>query len=101
MTHKERFYAAVNYTKPDRLPTKYYNTNELDRKLMKFFNSESTNELLTILGDDFRSVYPCYIGPEKKILTMAVGKVYGENAILAIHSEPEHMMNLCFCLIKM
>lgn len=65
MTSRERFYSAIHYQNPDRLPVKYYGNPEIDRDLMKYFQIGTKEELLNILGDDFRSVYPKYIGPKR------------------------------------
>lgn len=64
MTSKERFYAAMNYQGVDRLPTYYAGNPVIDRNLMDYFKVNSMNELKDCLGDDFREVWPVYIGPE-------------------------------------
>ena len=67
MNSKERFYRAVNYKGFDRPPTKYYGNKEIDQELIEHFGITNYEELLTILGDDFRHVYPRYIGPKIRI----------------------------------
>jgi len=64
MNSRERFYAAMKYQKPDRLPVKHHGTPEVNHALMDHFGLVTPDELLRKVGDDFRSVEPRYIGPE-------------------------------------
>jgi uroporphyrinogen decarboxylase len=64
MTSKERVRAAVNHQQPDRVPIQVYLTPEIAKRLMDHFNKE---DLLTVLGVDFRHVAPRYVGPERSI----------------------------------
>ena len=64
MNSKERFYSAMQYKGYDRPPTTYHGTPETDAALMDYFGVEKTEEVLGIIGDDFRSVEPPFIGPD-------------------------------------
>ncbi len=64
MTSKERVLAAIRHQEPDRTPIQTYLTPEIARKLMDHFKTE---DILPILGVDFRHVGPRYVGPERKI----------------------------------
>ncbi len=67
MNSKERFKAIFKYNGEfDRHPTTYYGTLEINQKLMDYFSINSREELRYILGDDFRTVNPKYIGPKLK-----------------------------------
>ena len=64
---KERFEAIFEYKGEfDIFPATYYGTPEIDQQLMDYFSINSYQELLEMLGDDFRRVGPEYIGPELK-----------------------------------
>ena len=67
MNSKERFKAIFEYKGEfDRFPTTYYGTPEIDQQLEDYLSVNSYEELLDILGDDFRGVGPKYIGQELK-----------------------------------
>ena len=59
MTSKERVLAAINHQQPDRTPIQVYLTPEIDKVLKDHFG---TDDILPILGVDFRGVGPRYIG---------------------------------------
>jgi uroporphyrinogen decarboxylase len=64
MTSRERVLAAFNRTGYDRIPVKHEATPEVNRMLMDHFGLSGMEQLLRVLGDDFRYVEPVYIGPE-------------------------------------
>jgi len=64
MTSKERVLTAISHRQPDRAPIQVYLTPEIARKLNDHFGTE---DILPILGVDFRGVGPRYIGPERPI----------------------------------
>ena len=64
MTSKERVLTAVNHQQPDRAPIQTYLTPEIHQKLVEHFGVE---DVLPILGVDFRNVGARYIGPERKV----------------------------------
>ena len=64
MTSKERVLAAIHHQQPDRAPIQVYLTPEIHKKLVDHFG---TDDLLPILGVDFRGVGPRYIGPERPV----------------------------------
>jgi uroporphyrinogen decarboxylase len=64
MNSKERFYSTIKYAGYDRPPTKHYGTPEINKALQEYFGVSTYEELQLAVGDDFRHVEPCYIGPE-------------------------------------
>ena len=64
MTSRERVLAAFNRTGYDRIPVKHEATPEVNRMLMDHFGLSGMEQLLRVVGDDFRYVEPAYIGPE-------------------------------------
>ena len=64
MTHKERVMTAVDHRQPDRAPIQVYLTPEIEDKLAAHFG---TDDILPILGVDFRGVEPEYAGPERRV----------------------------------
>jgi len=67
MTSKERFKVIFEYEGEfDRFPTTYYGTPEINQQLKNYFATNFNEELLDILGEDFRRVGPKYMGPKLK-----------------------------------
>ena len=66
MTARERVLGSLNREGYDRIPIKHVGTPEIDSELMAHFQLREYEELLRIVGDDFRYVNPRYIGPELK-----------------------------------
>lgn len=64
MTSKERVMAAINHQDTDRVPIQTYLTPEIHHALVAHFGTE---DILPILGVDFRGVRPRYIGPPHPI----------------------------------
>ncbi|MFA6174214.1 MAG: hypothetical protein WC701_11110, partial [Kiritimatiellales bacterium] len=75
MTSRERVMGAVNRTGYDRIPVKHEGTPEIDRMLMDYFGLTNHEQLLRVLGSDFRYVEPVYIGPELR--TFPDGSIEG------------------------
>jgi uroporphyrinogen decarboxylase len=75
MNSKQRFHAAVNRQGYDRIPVKHEGTPEVNQALMEHFGLSNMEQLLRVLGDDFRYAEPIYIGPELK--TFPDGSVEG------------------------
>jgi uroporphyrinogen decarboxylase len=75
MNSKQRFHAAVNRQGYDRIPVKHEGTPEVNQALMEHLGLSNMEQLLRVLGDDFRYVEPIYIGPELK--TFPDGSVEG------------------------
>lgn len=65
LSSKERVLRTFAYTEPDRVPVNYDANPEIDRRLKAYFGIQQndTEGLLEILGVDFRSIWPQYIGP--------------------------------------
>jgi uroporphyrinogen decarboxylase len=75
MTHRERALSALNRTGYDRIPIKHEGTPEVNKMLMQHFGLANLEQLLRVLGDDFRYVEPVYCGPELK--TFSDGSIEG------------------------
>ncbi len=75
MTSRERVMGSANRTGYDRIPVKHEGTSEIDHMLMNHFGLDNHEQLLRVLGSDFRYVEPDYIGPELK--TFPDGSVEG------------------------
>lgn len=75
MTSHQRVMGAVNRTGYDRIPVKHEGTPEIDQLLMDYFDLDNHEQLLRVLGSDFRYVEPVYIGP--KLHTFPDGSIEG------------------------
>jgi uroporphyrinogen decarboxylase len=75
MTHRERALSALNRTGYDRIPIKHEGTPEVNKMLMQHFGLGNMEQLLRVVGDDFRYVEPIYCGPELR--TFPDGSIEG------------------------
>jgi len=75
MTSKERVMGAFNRTGYDRIPIKHEGTPEVNHMIMDHFGLSNMEQLLRVVGDDFRYVEADYIGPELR--TFPDGSVEG------------------------
>lgn len=75
MTSKERVLGAFNGTGYDRIPIKHEGTPEINHMIMEHFGLSNMEQLMRVVGDDFRYVDPVYIGPELR--TFPDGSVEG------------------------
>ena len=50
----------------DRIPIKHEGTPEVNAEIKQYFGLENDEQMLVVLGDDFRYVEPEYVGPELK-----------------------------------
>ncbi|MEN8228720.1 MAG: uroporphyrinogen decarboxylase family protein [Bacteroidota bacterium] len=66
MNSRERVLGALNQTGYDRIPVKHEGTPEINQMIMDHFGLTNMEQLLHVVGDDFRYVEPIYIGPELK-----------------------------------
>lgn len=66
MNSRERVLGAFNRTGYDRIPVKHEGTPEINQKIMDHFGLTNIEQLLRVVGDDFRYVEPIYTGPELK-----------------------------------
>ncbi len=64
MNSRERVLGAFNRTGYDRIPVKHEGTPEINQMIMDHFGLKNNEQLLRVVGDDFRYVYPVYIGPK-------------------------------------
>ena len=75
MTHRERVLSDLARTGYDRIPIKHEGTPEVNQMLMEHFGLSNMEQLLRVVGDDFRYVEPIYCGPELR--TFPDGSVEG------------------------
>jgi len=75
MTHRNRVFGALNRTGYDRIPVKHEGTPEVNKMLMQRFGLSNMEQLLRVVGDDFRYVEPVYCGPELR--TFPDGRIEG------------------------
>jgi uroporphyrinogen decarboxylase len=66
MKSKERVLRAINHEEPDRVPCDFWGLEDTKARLRAHFGVEDDEGFLEALGIDIRSVWPAYIGPEKK-----------------------------------
>lgn len=66
MNSRERVLGAFNQTGYDRIPVKHEGTPEINQMIMEHFGLTNMEQLLRVVGDDFRYVEPVYVGPELK-----------------------------------
>ncbi len=64
MKPRERVLNAFNRKEFDRIPVKHEGTPEINQMIMDHFGINNMEQLLLVVGDDFRYVDPIYIGPE-------------------------------------
>jgi len=79
MNPRERVLSAFNRTGYDRIPVKHEGTPEINQMIMDHFGLTNLEQLLRVVGDDFRYVDPIYIGPElRKFKDGSVEGYWGE-----------------------
>jgi uroporphyrinogen decarboxylase len=66
MNSRERVLGAFNRKGYDRIPVKHEGTPEINQMILDHFDLTNMEQLLRVVGDDFRYVEPVYIGPELK-----------------------------------
>jgi len=75
MNSRERVLNALNRQGYDRIPVKHEGTSEINHMLMDHFGLSNMEQLLRVVGDDFRYVEADYHGPELR--TFSDGSVEG------------------------
>jgi uroporphyrinogen decarboxylase len=75
MNSRERVLGAFNRTGFDRIPVKHEGTPEVNKMIMDHFGLTNMEQLLQLVGDDFRYVEPIYIG--KELRHFADGSIEG------------------------
>jgi len=75
MNSRQRVLSAFDRGGYDRIPVKHEGTPEVNRMLMQHFGLSNLEQLLRVVGDDFRYVEPVYCGPELR--TFPDGSVEG------------------------
>jgi len=64
MTSRERVLGSLARTGYDRIPVKHEAVPEVNEQLMAHFGLSNIEQLLRVVGDDFRYIQPIYVGPE-------------------------------------
>ena len=67
MTSRELVVSAYERRCYDRIPVKHEATPEVNRMIMQHFGLNNMEQVLRVVGDDFRYVEPMYVGPELQI----------------------------------
>jgi len=75
MNSRQRVLSAFERRGYDRIPVKHEATPEVNKTLMEHFGLSNLEQLLRVVGDDFRYVEPVYCGPELR--TFPDGSVEG------------------------
>ena len=75
MNSRERVLNAYERKGGDRIPIKHEGTPEVNQQIKDHFGLKNDEQMLCVLGDDFRYVEPQYIGPELR--TFPDGSVEG------------------------
>ncbi|MBC8873706.1 MAG: hypothetical protein H8E44_30070 [Planctomycetes bacterium] len=79
MNSRERVLSAFERRGYDRIPVKHEGTPEVNRMIMDHFGLKNMEQLLRVVGDDFRYVEPVYCGPElRKFPDGSVEGYFGE-----------------------
>lgn len=92
MNSRERVFGAFNRTGFDRIPVKHEGTPEVNHLIMQHFGLKNMNQLLKVVGDDFRYVEPIYIGPElRKFPDGSFEGYWGERYIYVEFGEGKYL----------
>jgi len=75
MNSRQRVISAFERKGYDRIPIKHEATPEVNQMIMSHFGLKNPEQLLRIVGDDFRYVEPVHVGPELR--TFPDGSVEG------------------------
>jgi len=75
MNPRQRVLSAAERRGYDRIPIKHEGTPEVNRMIMDHYGLKNMEQLLLVVGDDFRYVEPVYCGPELR--TFPDGSIEG------------------------
>jgi uroporphyrinogen decarboxylase len=79
MTSRERVLRCCERKGFDRIPIKHEGTPEVNAMIKSHFGLKNDEQMLRVLGDDFRYVEPVYVGPElRKFPDGSVEGYFGE-----------------------
>lgn len=73
MNSRERVPGAFERCGYDRIPVKHEGIPEVNKMIMEHFGLSNTEQLLRVVGDDFRYVEPVYCGPELQTFVTVYG----------------------------
>lgn len=80
MTSRERVLNAFEKKGYDRIPVKHEGTPEINQMIMDHYGLTNMEQLMRVVGDDFRYAEPDYIGPElRKFPDGSVEGYWGEH----------------------
>jgi uroporphyrinogen decarboxylase len=80
MNSRGRVLGSFNRTGFDRIPVKHEGTPEINQMIMDHYGLSNMEQLLLVVGDDFRYVEPVYTGPElRKFSDGSVEGYWGEH----------------------
>ena len=100
MNSRQRVLNTVAGRGYDRIPIKHEGTPEVNRMLMEHFGLRNMEQLLRVVGDDFRYVEPVYRGPELRTLPDgSVEGYFGERYTYAA-SRPESISKPAICRLR-
>ena len=79
MNPRERVLSTLARRGYDRIPIKHEGTPEVNQMIMDHFGLKNMEQLLRVVGDDFRYVEPIYCGPElRKFPDGSIEGYFGE-----------------------
>ena len=92
MNSRERVLGAFNRTGYDRIPVKHEGTPEINQMIMDHYGLNNMEQLLRVVGDDFRYVEPDYIGPElRKFDDGSIEGYWGERYKYAVFEGGKYL----------
>jgi len=92
MNSRERVLGAFNRTGYDRIPVKHEGTPEINQMIMDHFGLNNMEQLLRVVGDDFRYADPIYTGPElRKFEDGSVEGYWGERYKYAVFEGGKYL----------
>ena len=87
MKPRERVMGALAHGTFDRLPIKHLAVAEVDQRLARHFGVTLYEDLLDMLGHDFREIRPVYCGPDLGLLAGEQGIISGSVMARAIQAQ--------------
>jgi uroporphyrinogen decarboxylase len=92
MNSRERVLGAINRKGFDRIPVRHEGTPEINQMLIDHFGLKNMEQLLRVVGDDFRYVDPIYVGPElRKFEDGSIEGYWGERYKYAVFEGGKYL----------